>query len=158
VVVSAALVLNKVNVKLPAKFAKSQTVREKLIRIDWAGSATLVTCIGAFVVAVSLKSAEGYSWSDPLVIGLLVASAGFAVLFFLAEKHWAKEPVMPLRLLTQRTPLFVALSNLCVPSLLNSLYLNTQHIPITGSSVFVGWPHCITYLWYYRSSPLVMRF
>jgi hypothetical protein len=106
------LVLYKVNIKLPAKFSRNQTIREKLGRIDWAGSGTLVVCIGSLLVGLSLKTGEEYPWSSLLVVGPLIGSAVFGVLFYLSERYWSKEPVMPLRLLVQRTPLFVCLSNL----------------------------------------------
>lgn len=108
---SAIAITYKVNVKLPET---KQTARQKLARIDYAGSFTLVVCIGCLLLGLSLKTSEDLNWNNGLVIGLLCGSGVFAVAFVYAEARWAPEPVMPLRLLAMRTPLFVALSNLLV--------------------------------------------
>lgn len=85
-------------------------------RIDFLGSATLVTTVSCLLVSLTLKTSadQELPWSDLRVWGLLVASAVFGVLFVLVEKYVANEPIMPLRLLTQRTPAFVACSNLLI--------------------------------------------
>lgn len=106
---SAVVITYKVNIKLPET---KQTARQKLARIDYAGSFTLVVCIGCLLLGLSLKTSEDLSWGSSIVIGLLCGSAVFAVAFVYVEARWAPEPVMPLRLLSMRTPLFVALSNL----------------------------------------------
>jgi hypothetical protein len=85
-----------------------------LAGIDWAGSSTLVGCVGSLLLALSLKTTEEYRWDHPLITGLLVGSVVFGVLFFLVEKYWAVNPIMPLRLVVQRTPLFVSLTSLYV--------------------------------------------
>ena len=118
---SAVVIMYKVNIKLPET---KQTARQKLARIDYAGSFTLVVCIGCLLLGLSLKTSEDLSWNSGVVIGLLCGSGVFAVAFVYAEARWAPEPVMPLRLLAMRTPMFVALSNLCVllPHALKSTY------------------------------------
>ncbi|ELU41783.1 MFS_1 domain-containing protein [Rhizoctonia solani AG-1 IA] len=97
-----------VNIKLPET---KQTARQKLARIDYAGSFTLVVCVGSLLLGLSLKTGEDLKWSSPIVVSLLCLSAVFAVVFVLVEAKWAPEPVMPMRLLTMRTPFFVAVSN-----------------------------------------------
>ena len=109
-VISFSLVALKVNIKLPAD-VQDQTITGKLGRIDFVGSLTLVGTIGCLLVSLSLKTSEEIPWSDPLIWGLLIASAICGVLFILAEARWAPYPVMPLRLITQRTPLAVSLGN-----------------------------------------------
>lgn len=107
---SFILVIAKVNIELPAEI-ESQPLRAKLARIDGLGSLTLVGTVGCLLLGISLKSTEELPWSHPIIWGLLLASAVCCVLFILVESHWAPYPVMPMRLVTQRTPLAVSLSN-----------------------------------------------
>jgi hypothetical protein len=119
---SILIVVSKVNVPVPSsKFPGDESLRRKLARIDWLGSATLVIFVGALLTGVSLKTSEELAWSHPWVVALLTTGVLFSVLFYMVEKYWAREPVMPLRLLGQRNPLFVSLSNLCASVLLLSV-------------------------------------
>ncbi len=79
--------------------------------MDFAGSATLAITIGCLLLGFSIKSSESLLWSHPLIYGLFITSAVFAVLFMVVEARWAPYPVMPLYLITQRTPLAVCLAN-----------------------------------------------
>ena len=108
---SFVLVATKVNIKLPEE-VQNQRLLDKLRRIDYLGSLTLVGAVGCLLLGFSLKSTEEMPWTDPAILGLLISSAIFGLLFVLTEKYWAPFPVMPLRLVTQRTPLAVSLSNL----------------------------------------------
>lgn len=107
---SYILVIAKVNIKLPDEIA-NQPIRAKLQRIDGFGSLTLVGTVGCLLLGLSLKSTEELAWSSPIVWGLLLASCVWGVLFILVESCWAPYPVMPMRLVTQRTPLAVSLCN-----------------------------------------------
>lgn len=107
---SFVLVITKVNIKLPVEI-ESQPVRAKLRRIDGFGSLTLVLTVGCLLLGLSLKSTEEMPWSHPVICGLLVSSAVFCALFIMVESWWAPYPVMPMRLIKQRTPLAVSLSN-----------------------------------------------
>ncbi|KAI0092776.1 MFS general substrate transporter [Irpex rosettiformis] len=107
---SYILVIAKVNVKLPDEIA-NEPVRAKLQRIDGFGSLTLVGTVGCLLLGLSLKSTEELPWSSPVVWGLLLASGVWCILFILVESYWAPYPVMPMKLVTQRTPLAVSLSN-----------------------------------------------
>ena len=108
---SCVVVATKVNIQLPDHI-QNQSLSEKLHRIDFLGSLTLVGAVGCLLLGFSLKSTEEMPWSNPLIIGLLAASVIFGSCFVLVEKCWAPYPVMPLRLMTQRTPLAVSISNL----------------------------------------------
>ncbi|KAG8713112.1 hypothetical protein FRC09_019080 [Ceratobasidium sp. 395] len=107
---SAVLVVTKLNVTLPRP---KQTARQKLARIDYAGSFTLVTSVGCLLLGLSLKTSEDLDWSSSLILGLFFVGATSGVAFIYVEAHFAVEPIMPLNLLTRRTPLAVALANLC---------------------------------------------
>lgn len=108
---SFVLVATKVNIRLPDD-VQSERLSDKLRRIDFLGSLTLVGSVGCLLLGFSLKTTEEMLWSDPLIAGFLVASVIFGLLFVSVEKYWAPYPVMPLRLITQRTPLAVSISNL----------------------------------------------
>ena len=60
-----------------------QVVEGAYRRIDYLGSLTLTTSVTSFIVALTLAtstSEDSYSWSHPLVWGLLLTSGGFLVL------------------------------------------------------------------------------
>ena len=109
-VFSFVLVALKVSIQLPDEI-QSQPVRAKLRRIDVLGSFTLVGTVGCLLLGLSMKSTEELSWSHPLIWGLLLASLVFGVAFIWVETCYSPYPVMPMRLIKQRTPLFVSLSN-----------------------------------------------
>jgi hypothetical protein len=91
---------------------QAQPWSEKLRRVDFLGSVTLATMVGTLLLGFGLKESEQLPWAHPIIWGLFVASAIFAVFFVLVEARWAHMPVLPLRLITQRTPLAVCLSYL----------------------------------------------
>ncbi|KAF8558994.1 vacuolar amino acid permease [Imleria badia] len=108
--ISFILVALKVNIKLPDTVASEGTY-SKLSRIDFLGSFTLVASVASMLSAISIKTTEELPWSHPLIWGLLTVSGIFGVAFAYVEARWAPYPVMPLRLISQRTPLAVALAN-----------------------------------------------
>ncbi|KAK2466351.1 hypothetical protein APHAL10511_001993 [Amanita phalloides] len=109
-VFSIALVAIKVNIVLPHE-VQNRSLTDKLRRIDFLGSLALVTAVGTFLLAFSLKASEEMHWSDPLICGLFITSIISTVLFVVVEKHFAPYPVMPVHLITQRTPLSVSVAN-----------------------------------------------
>lgn len=158
-VFSFVLVALKVNIDLPQEI-QNEPVREKLRRIDFLGSLTLVGTVGCLLLGLSLKSTEELPWSSPLIWGLLAASLIWGVAFIYVEKCWAPYPVMPLRLVTQRTPLAVSVANLLtsisafsmlynlplyfstvrLESATNSgLHLLPHSVALSSGSVFAGW-------------------
>ncbi|KAF8631158.1 hypothetical protein AX15_002499 [Amanita polypyramis BW_CC] len=153
------LVAIKVNVVLPDE-VQHRTLADRLRRIDFLGSLTLVTTVGTFLLAFSLKASEEMSWSHPLIYGLLIASVISMMFFVLVEKYLAPYPVMPIRLITQRTPLAVSIVNLLgsitafsmiynVPLYFSAVRLESateagarllpHSIAIPVGSVFAGW-------------------
>ncbi|KAK7695684.1 hypothetical protein QCA50_000320 [Cerrena zonata] len=158
-VFSFLLVTAKVSIRLPDEI-QNQPLRAKLRRIDFLGSITLVSTVGCLLLGLSMKSTEELPWSHPLVWGLLIASVVWGVVFVLVEAHWAPYPVMPIRLVTQRTPLAVSLSNFFgsaaafsmiynVPLYFSAvrldnstdagLHLLPHSLAISAGSVFAGW-------------------
>ena len=105
------VVATKVNIRLSDEI-QSQTLAEKVRRIDFLGSLTLVGSVGCLLLGFSLKTTEEIPWTSSCVLGLLCACAVFTAAFILVEKYWAPYPVMPLHLISQLTPLAVSLANL----------------------------------------------
>ncbi|KAJ3520520.1 hypothetical protein NM688_g9151 [Phlebia brevispora] len=157
---SFILVIAKVNIKLPLE-VENQPIRAKLRRIDGFGSLTLVMTVGCLLLGISLKSTEEMAWSHPVICGLLAVSAVSCVLFVMVESYWAPYPVMPMRLVKQRTPLAVSLSNFFgsvaafsmlynVPLYFSAVRLDSStdagdieairfQVAISTGSVFAGW-------------------
>ncbi|KAH9077429.1 MFS general substrate transporter [Lactarius deliciosus] len=156
---SFVLVLLKVSVPISQE-VKSQSLYSKMRRMDFAGSATLAITIGCLLLGFSIQSSESLPWSHPLIYGLFMISAVFAVLFAAVEAWWAPYPVMPFHLITQRTPLAVCMSNFFgsmaafitiynVPLYFSAVRLNSStgtglhllphSIALSTGSVFAGW-------------------
>jgi MFS family permease len=112
--------------------------RVKIKRIDYLGSMTLVVAVASLLLSVSLKtsartpSGVEYAWSDPLIWGLLIVSAVFTFLFLLVEARFALQPILPLSLMSRRTPLAVGLGLFCVVTNQFSIMYN---IPLFFSAV-----------------------
>ncbi|KAI0003006.1 vacuolar amino acid permease [Russula compacta] len=156
---SFTLIVWKVSVPL-SQDVKNQSLYSKMRRMDFAGSATLAVTIGCLLLGFNFKSTESLPWSHPLVYGLFITSAGFGCLFVAVEAHWSPYPVMPLYLITQRTPLAISLSNFFgsmsafsmiynVPLYFSAVRLNSSSdaglhllphsVAISTGSVFAGW-------------------
>ncbi|KIJ56179.1 hypothetical protein M422DRAFT_57657 [Sphaerobolus stellatus SS14] len=135
---SMTIVALKVNIQLPAEI-HSIPIRERLRRIDWLGSLTLVTTVGCLLLGLSLKTTEDIPWSHPLVWGFLIASSISLMLFIWVEAYWSPAPVMPLRLLKQRTPMAVAISNFLVSivsfSMVRCSTFGLYNVPLYFSAV-----------------------
>lgn len=82
---------------------------EKLKRIDYFGSISLVTSVTLILVGLSLGGNEK-AWSDKVVIGSLAAGFATLVVFILVERYVAREPLMPMSVLFTQTPGFVAIA------------------------------------------------
>ncbi len=107
--ISFLLVAIHVNIPLPHR---PLTLRQKLARVDWLGSITLVFAVGCLLLGLTLKGTDELEWSDNRVWGLLAGSVVSWIAFVVTEVWISPEPVMPMRILGSRTPLAVAITNL----------------------------------------------
>jgi hypothetical protein len=105
------IVALKVNIELSEE-VRCQTLASKMRRIDFLGSVTLVLAIASFLLGINLKTTEELPWGSPVLVGLFFCSIASAIGFVLVEKYWAPYPVMPMRLMTLRTPLVTSIGNL----------------------------------------------
>jgi predicted MFS family arabinose efflux permease len=74
-ILATSLVLLYLKIREPRSFLqgdKQLSNREKLRRIDYLGSLTLVCAIGCLLLGMSLKTSKGASFSDVKVWGLLI--------------------------------------------------------------------------------------
>lgn len=110
-VVALVLVLWLVNIELP-KPAEPQSKRQKLASVDFLGSITIALAVSSVLISLSLMSANDFSIKNPFVWGGFVVSAISWAAFFFVESKVARQPVLPLRLLDNRTGCSVAFTNL----------------------------------------------
>ncbi|ORY86742.1 major facilitator superfamily domain-containing protein [Leucosporidium creatinivorum] len=95
------------NINYSAIGARSgETVKQKLRRIDFAGCGLIFIAFGSFLVSLSLRNNEQLPWSNPWVILSTAIAPVFVVAFVVVEAKFAVEPILPLKLLSQRTPFF----------------------------------------------------
>ncbi|PGH34216.1 hypothetical protein GX50_02990 [[Emmonsia] crescens] len=104
VVVSTVLVVWKVNI--PVKV----TDKSRLKRIDFLGAGTLVITLILLLVALNCGGNQ-VPWNHPLIWTTLPLSGVFLVLFIYIEEKVATEPIIPVRLLLDRTVLSACLTN-----------------------------------------------
>lgn len=99
-------VLVAVKVKIPVK--ESDTAR--IQRVDFLGAITLVLTLVTLLLGLNTGGNQ-VPWSHPLVLASLVMSAVFLGVFIYVEAKVASEPVIPVRLLLDRTVAAACLTN-----------------------------------------------
>jgi len=72
-------------------------IREKLLRIDYAGICTLLPAVVSLLLATNWGGST-YPWNGAIVISLYCVSGFFIIAFVLIEIYVAKEPIIPMRL------------------------------------------------------------
>ncbi|KAM3067327.1 hypothetical protein ACMFMG_005314 [Clarireedia jacksonii] len=93
-------------VDLPPK--KSE--RSRLSRVDFLGSATLSTTLVLLLLGLN-SGGNIVPWTHPLVLISLSLSLVSLLAFIYVELYYASDPVIPVRLLTDRTVISACLSN-----------------------------------------------
>ncbi|CEQ38765.1 SPOSA6832_00235 [Sporobolomyces salmonicolor] len=104
-VIHFAIVFWKVNI--PS--GPGSTV-EKLKRIDYLGSVTLVSSVALLLIGLSLGGNEK-PWSAPLVWGSIAGGLVVLLLFLVVETKIARDPICAPRILVAPTPLAVSFTN-----------------------------------------------
>ena len=103
---------------LPKQGVDDASIRERLGRIDYGGSITLVSSLTLFLF---------FTNSEKPIIALLPASAILMVLFIIIELRWAREPIIPMSIFT--TPTILA-TCLCVGFMAMTLYTLLYYLPL----------------------------
>jgi EmrB/QacA subfamily drug resistance transporter len=70
--------------------------------IDWAGSLSILALTLLLLLGLDFGG-DTFPWSSPKVICLIVFGALCSLLFIYAEKRWAKYPLIPLCLFSERS-------------------------------------------------------
>jgi hypothetical protein len=96
-ILTLALVAWKLNVK-PHENSKQESQLSKLRRIDFLGAILFPISITCGLLILELTG-QRLAWTDPTILWLLGATLVSGHLFLLVEAFWAKEPIIPLRLL-----------------------------------------------------------
>ncbi|GAC99434.1 major facilitator super [Pseudozyma hubeiensis SY62] len=102
-----------VRVKTPNRLVQ-QSTSDKLKSIDFAGAFSLVLGLSSTLISLSLMSANDVPFSSPTVWGGFVFGFVSICFFFYAEAKIARTPILPLRLITQRSGAAVAFANFCL--------------------------------------------
>jgi hypothetical protein len=95
-----ALVVWKLNIPVHEN-SKNESHLSKLRRIDFLGAILFPISIVCGLLVLELTG-KRMAWTDPIILVLLGASLVSGHLFLLVEAFWAKEPIIPLRLLRNR--------------------------------------------------------
>ncbi|GMK57002.1 hypothetical protein CspeluHIS016_0308420 [Cutaneotrichosporon spelunceum] len=140
------------------------TWKQKLARIDYAGSAALGVAVTALLLSMSLKTSGlgdvEYNWSDPLIWGLLLVFVAFTGIFLVIEAHWAAEPVLPLSMFKRATPTAVAVANLVMAMCIFSLLYNVPlyFIAVKLRSATIAGVHLLPYSAFIGAGSLAVGF
>ncbi|KAI1410423.1 MFS general substrate transporter [Hypoxylon sp. FL1857] len=93
-------------------FIESSSLKETWRRVDFLGSLVLVVAISVQLVGLSLGGNE-LPWSSPWVVISLAGSVVLFGLFLWIEAKTTAIPVIPLRMLKGRLPVFIQAANVC---------------------------------------------
>ncbi len=77
------------------------SVRRRLVRIDWVGSALLAAAISCLVL-LTTWAGDQYAYGSKEILGLAALTIGLGVAFVLVEQR-VDEPAIPMRLFRNRT-------------------------------------------------------
>lgn len=105
-------------------FGGGSSLKETWRIVDFSGSLLLVVAISIQLVGLSLGGNE-LPWSSPWVITSLVGSVALFALFLRIEAKTTAIPVIPLRMLKGRLPVFIQLANVCAG--LSAYAVSTSH-------------------------------
>ncbi|KAF2798071.1 MFS general substrate transporter [Melanomma pulvis-pyrius CBS 109.77] len=82
----------------------TDSIARSLSRIDFAGSFLLASTILLFLLPLEVAG-KHVPWTHPMIPSLFIASLLVLALFMAVEIRWAREPLMPVRLLLSRNVL-----------------------------------------------------
>jgi EmrB/QacA subfamily drug resistance transporter len=77
------------------------SVRRRLVRIDWIGSALLAAAISCLVLLTTWAGDE-YAWGSSTILGLGAITVSLGIAFVFVERR-VDEPAIPMRLFRNRT-------------------------------------------------------
>lgn len=89
---------------------KESKHKSKLRRVDFLGSAVLVTSVGLLMFSLSTGGNQ-IAWNSPLILTCIPLSLVGIVLFWWVEKKFAAEPIIPMDVMRNRTVLAASIGN-----------------------------------------------
>ncbi|KAK5048634.1 hypothetical protein LTR84_005725 [Exophiala bonariae] len=78
---------------------------QSLLHFDWVGGAGILGGTIAFLLGLESGASVQYSWKSAYTLGLLIGGLVILGLSFLWESGWAKQPLIPVKLLIGRSNL-----------------------------------------------------
>ena len=109
-------------VRIPSK----KSDKSRLSRVDFSGAFALVVTLVLLLLGLT-SGGNIVPWSHPLVLVSLPLSVVALVVFVWIETRWAKEPVIPMNLLLNRTVAAACLTNWFATM---SVFMGTFYVPI----------------------------
>lgn len=103
-VISGTVVL--FTVKVPVKHSEKAAIK----RVDFLGAATLISTLVLLLIGLN-SGGNVVPWNHPLIYTTLPLSFVSLLLFIYIENSYASEPVIPVKLLLNRTVLAACLTN-----------------------------------------------
>ncbi|KAI9691095.1 MAG: hypothetical protein M1822_008715 [Bathelium mastoideum] len=118
------------NVRIPVKV----TDKSRIKRVDFLGGITLILALVLLLLGLN-SGGNTVPWTHPLVLTTIPLSAFFLCLFVYIEDQVAAEPVIPVRLLLNRTVISACLANWFITmSAFGVLYYVPVYFQIRGLS------------------------
>lgn len=105
--------------------SKDEDFHGKLKRVDFAGAASLAVLVCSFMLTLDFLP-KGFAWYYVLIPGLVSLFA--AVVFYIIERRFAQEPILPIELITKRDAL--------TPYLLAGFQNAAQFAAFYGSPIY----------------------
>ncbi|KAL6858009.1 hypothetical protein ACO1O0_005455 [Amphichorda felina] len=116
------------------KAAPKASEKSRLSRVDFAGAFTLALALVLLLLGLN-SGGNVVPWTHPLVLVSLPLSAVALGAFVFVETRWAKEPIIPMKLLLNRTVLSACSMNSLITMV---LFMATYYVPVffqvSGSS------------------------
>ncbi|KAF3989133.1 hypothetical protein FT663_03357 [Candidozyma haemuli var. vulneris] len=94
----------------PGLGATGSDFKEKLRRVDFIGSFFLVTSLILILIGASMGGKQ-LAWGSTSLISIMVVAGGFLVAFIYYENSHAAEPIIPVKIIVERTVLSSSLAN-----------------------------------------------
>ena len=107
-------------------YGEQQNMRDRLRRIDFSGSFTLVSALVVFMYGLNSETTDGIPSVLLLKVAMPIATALLAV-FVLIEIKFAQEPILPIKLLRLRTVSGASLTGGFVST---SVYILMFYVPL----------------------------
>ena len=124
-----AMVLIAVILPTEKPHIREDTQRSKFARIDFTGATLMTLAILSFLFPLEIGGVK-VAWSSPIILTLLGSGLAFGALFIASQAYWAKEPIMPLDLLSNRD----VLTSIIIMTFQSSAQMGVSYYPLVSHS------------------------